>query len=531
MRKRMLRLAVFCMFIGLVAGFLSPAVNAQEAPGQNPVLTVKVRNIDRLISDIEKLAPQTPGSKAGQQLGMLRMMLQGTDWIDSERSIVAGMVLNAQKPSWFAMIPFSVANAAFQKNFSAIEGDNYYMLTFPPQQGLYISPALENSLVNASEAPAASNLEFEAAIGKLLDMFEPQMAALSKKIEKSPEAKTGQSDIGPQQIESILNSTMENLRQVDVLRLGLDLSGDIFTLHFDVDAVPNSMLAGVLIDQGGDTRLTGYQFDLPLQYRSRAHNMAGMMELMKSSFGSFYSQLGIDFDDMTEIMKAFTGEVAGGLRIGPDGFAMEMVGVLQPGIDGGDFVENTYMPFFERYNKQVSDLAAKETGKPGLNLYERTADSTVAGIKVVGVKTNLSAVIPPGQQNDNPFANQTFEMRIAGAGDLIFIASNDAKMEELIAKSRSLVETPAQGPAISFDMDLGAFFKDIQSMLPPEKVSTPFPVDLGRVAMQAEMRNGELASQISFNIADMQKLAATFASAASKAQTDTSDTNPDPAVN
>ena len=206
-----------------------------------------------------------------------------------------------------------------------------------------------------------------------------------------------------------------------------------------------------------------------------------------------------------------------------------MVGVLQPGIDGGDFVENVYMPFFERYSKQVSDLTAKETGKQGLNLYERTADSTVAGIKVVGVKTNLSAVIPPDQQKDNPFANQSFEMRIAGAGNLVFFASNDAQMEQLIAKSHSLIKAPAKGPTTRFDIDLGAFFKDIQSMIPPEKLTTPLPVDLGKVAMQAEMRNGEMASQISFDIAEMQKLVAAIASAASKAQTGTS--NPNPAVN
>jgi hypothetical protein len=91
---------------------------------------------------------------------------------------------------------------------------------------------------------------------------------------------------------------------------------------------------------------------------------------------------------------------------------------------------------------------------------------------------------------------------------LIFIASNDAQMGELIAKSHGLIKAPAKGPTVRFDIDLGAFFKDIQSMIPPEKLTTPLPVDLGKVTMQAEMRNGELTTQTSFNIAEMQKLIA-----------------------
>lgn len=525
MKRKMLRLFVFCMFTGLLSGFLSTAASAQEMTGQDPVLMVKVRDINQLLSDVEKLMPQTPGSKAGQQIAMVRGMLQGTDWIDSGRSIVAGMVLEAPQPKWVIMIPFITENAGFQQAFNAIAGNGSYMLAVPPQPGLSVSPALENSLVRASNAPMASNLVFEAAAGQLLDMLQPQMAAIAKKIETAPAEQVESSGMTPQQLQSILDSTMQTLRQVDILRFGLDLSEDIFTLHFDVDALPGSDLAGMLVDQGGDSRLMSYKFDDPIQYRSRAHNMAGMFGLMKSSLGKIYSQLGIDFDDMTEITQAFTGEMAGGIRISADGLGMEMVAVMQPGIDGEDFVQNTYMPFFERYNKQISDLAA-QTGKPGPDLYERTADSTVSGIKVMGVKTNLGAVIPPDQQKDNPLANQALEMRMAGEDDLIFFASNDAKMEELIAKSHNLVASPAQGPTASFDIDLGAFFRDIQAMMPPEKAGNPLPGDLGKVTMQADIRDGKIATRTSFNMAEIQKLVSTISSAASKANT-----NPNPAVN
>jgi len=526
MKRKMLRLIVFCMFIGLVAGFLSPAVNAQEGPDPEPVLMIKVRNIDQLISDVEKFVPQTPESKAGQQIGMLRMMLQGTDWIDSERSIVAGMVLEAEQAKWVAMIPFSAENPGFQQAFNAIAGNGYYMLAIPPQPGSSVSPAVESRLISASIAPVESNLVFEAAAGKLLGMLKPQMAAISKKIETAPPEQIEASGITPEQIQSMVDSAMGTLGQVDVLRFGLDLSEDIFTLNFGVDSLPNTMLAGILVDQGGDDRLGAYEFDMPMEFRSKPYNMSGMMELFESTYGQLYSQLGLDFADMKEITEAFTGEMAGGMGISSDGFMMEMIGTLQPGVDGADYVQNTYMPWFDRYNDQISNALAKETGNTGIPLYERTADSTVAGLKVMGVKTNFGAVIPPDQQENNPLANQAFEIRMAGADNLIFFASNDAKLGALITKARGMAAAPFQGPTMSFDIDLGAFFKDIQTLLPPDKVTTPLPVDLGKMSIQADVRDGKLATRTSFNIADMQKLTAAIAAAASKAKTEAGGADP-----
>ncbi len=531
MKRKMLRLIVFCLFMGLVTGFLLSAANAQPGTDQDPVLMVKIRNIDQLIDDIEKLMAQTPGSKAGQQIGMLRMMLQGTDWIDPERSMVAGMVFEGQTPSGAAMIPFSTPNDAFQKNFNAIAGADYYMLPLPPQSGATVSPALEQSLINASNEPAAINLVIEMAAGKLLDMLQPQMAAISQKIEAAPPEQMKESGMTPEQIQAMLNATMEKARQVDILRFGLDLSGDIFTLHFDVDALPNTMLADILVERSGGARLGAYEFDMPMEFRSKPYDMSGMMDLLESIYGPIYSQLGIDIADMKEVTKAFTGEMAGGMSISSDGFVMEMIGTLQPGTDGADYVQNTYMPWFDRYNEQISNSLAKETGNTGLPLYERTADSTVAGLKVMGVKTNFGAVIPPDQREKNPLANQAFEIRMAGADNLIFIASDDAKMETLITKARGMAAAPFQGPTMSFDIDLGAFFKDIQSLMPPDKVTTPFPVDLGKMSMQADVKDGKLATRTSFNIAEIQKLMAFFAAAASKAKAEAGGAAPNPNVN
>ena len=73
---------------------------------------------------------------------------------------------------------------------------------------------------------------------------------------------------------------LKTLRQAETFRYGLDLSGDILTLQLDIDALPNTPLASALIDPGGDSRLMNYPIDAPLQFRSRAHNMTGMMNLL-----------------------------------------------------------------------------------------------------------------------------------------------------------------------------------------------------------------------------------------------------------
>lgn len=532
MKTKMKRVLVICMFAGFIAGLIPQAANAQQEANQSPILLVKIRNINQLLDDVQKLMPPAPGSKTGQQIAGLRGLLQGTDWIDSERSIVAGMLLEGQKAKWDVLIPYRTANPNFQKAFNAIESDGCYMAAFPTQQGVSVSPAVRDSLIKASKTLAAGNLTLEASPSRLLPMLQPQMAAALKKMETAPPPKTDQITLKPQQIESMLNSMVEALSQVDILRVGLGLSGDVFTVHFDLDALPNTKLAGLLVDRDGDMRLMNCRFDMPIEFRSRGHNMSGLTDLMKSVYGPIFSQLGINVDDMVGLISVFTGEMAGGISIDKDGLVIEEIAVLKPGINGEEFLQNTYMPWFERYNKQVSEMAAKQSKKPGVLLYERTADSMVDGIKVVGVNTNLDAVLPPDAQKNNPFAGKVLEMRMAAAGNLLFMASSDRRIGDLITMSHSLVAVPAQGPTFSFDLDLGAFFKEIKSMLPPGKASNPLPSDLGKITVQGDIGNGKLATQTSFNIAELQKLVSAIGSAAArKAGTKTNSPAANPSVN
>jgi hypothetical protein len=510
MRTKILnRVAVF-MFIVLLVGFISPTANAQEADNQSPILLVKIRNIERFLSDIEKLVPQ-----AAQPLSALRPMLQGTDWIDSERSLTVAMFMDGAQSKGILLIPFRTANPGIQMMLNATVRKDYYIAAFPPQQNFTVSPALEESLQKASMAPVFGSITLETSASRLLSTIEPQMdAALKKMAETQPQANP--SGKTPQDTQAIIQDMLNILKQVDIVRFGIDLSGNILTIQYDIDAQPNTLLAGILTDPQKDTRLMNFPSDMPLQFRSRALSMPGMMELAKFGFGRLYHQLGINIDDMAERIKFFTGEIAGGIQIDSNGLAMESIYILQPGINGADFLEKTYLPWYERYIQQISEAAAKQkTGVKGL-ISERTPNSTVENLKVFGMKHNLSSLIPPGEKKPAISDKLSIEIRMASSKDLMFIASDDVKMANLIKKSRSLVKMPAQGPTILVDIKLGALIKGIQSLLPPKEASPVWPEDLGNATIKVDLKDGKLISHTSINMDEIIKVAAAFKAQAAK---------------
>ncbi|MDJ0722649.1 MAG: tetratricopeptide repeat protein [Desulfobacterales bacterium] len=504
----------------LIAGFSPAAAEAQAEASNGPQLLIKVRNIDQLLNDIERLMPAGTGVAPSQQTAMLRGMLQGTEWIDPDRSIVAGMTVKGDISSWIALIPFRTANANFQTAYGAIAGDDYYLMALPPQPGFGVAPDVKASLLAASTDAAASGLVVEAAASELLAMAQPKIAAAIASQAANPAQPGATAVMSPTETQAMLTDMLKMFEQMETVRLGLDLTGDAFTLQFDVDAWPDSFLAGLLIDRGDDVRLADYDVAMPMQFRSRAYNVPGMMQLAASGFGQIYSQMGLDFDEMAEMTKSFTGEMAGGMTADADGMGYEMVYVLQPGVDGQAFILDTYLPWFERYNRQMAAFVAQQANQPQAPpLYERTADTIVEGIKVVGVKTNYNAMLPPGDQTMSTAlagVEQIFETRLAAVGDLVLIGHNDVVMADLITRARGFQTAPAQGPMARFDFDLAAFMQGLQDMLPPGELPTTLPSDLGRLTMQAEMQDGKLATRTRFNVADLAQMGQAFSALAAR---------------
>jgi hypothetical protein len=511
MKPQFLKQIAIFMLLVFMAGYIPPAANAQTATKQEPVLLVKIRNIERFLNDVERLMPQT-----AQQIQAMRVMFQGTAWMDPERSNTVGMFLEDTKTKLILLIPFRTANTRFQATLNAAARKDYYIAAIPPQPNFAVSPAVEETLLKASMTPVLGSITLETSPSRLLPMIEPQMDAALKKMEATQPPPTNPSGLPALDTRVVMSEMLNFSKQMETLRLGMDLSDNILTLQYDIDALPNTLLARILSDPKKDARLMSFPCDLPIQFRSRAPNMSDMMELANLVYGRLYRQLGINLDEMAELTKAFTGEIAGGISIDANGLVLEAIYIMQPGIKGEDFLQKTYLPWIERYGQQISAMIAKQNNKPQRPFYERTPDSIVNGVKVIGFKENINAILPIVDNKPAIFDKLIVEMRIAAAGDLMFIASDDVKMAALMKKGLGLVKTPAQGLTTQVDIKLGAFLKGIQSLLPPKGTAIVWPDSLSNVTMKAEMRDGKLISRTSINIDDIIKLISSVKEQAAK---------------
>ncbi|MBN2320862.1 MAG: hypothetical protein JXR49_17415 [Acidobacteria bacterium] len=520
MKKAFLNFLVFCLLAGFIP-IMPQSAAAQEEADPGPYLILKIPDIEKLLSDVETFMPPNPQSKATQQLNMIRMMLFGTDWIDPGRSIVAAMLPGGKQPEFILLVPFQTANNDFQKSLNAVMGEDYYLASVPPKPNLTVSPSIESELIDASIIPAAGDLAIEIPANGLISMFEVPITAAINEIETAQPAQTTPSAFSPQDIQNMLREIINISKQVDVVQIGLSLNGDIFTVGVDFNTLPGTKLAEILIDSDSDSRLTHYPISLPIKFYSRAYNVQGVTDLMESAFAGLYGQLGIDFNEMAEMSATFTGEMAGGISITQDGLVMETIAVLKPGTDGEAFIRDTYLPWMEQYSKMLPELTSQQTDQP-IPMYERTADSTVSGIKVMGVRTNIVLPAPPDGPKINNIAYNT---RIAAVDDLMFIASNDAGIEKLINGTRDLVSMPAGGPLGRVEFDLGSYLKGIQSLMPAKQNTAAIPENLGNMTMLIGMYNGKLSIQNSFNVQVIDRLISAIGAAASKQKQIPADSN------
>jgi len=297
----------------------------------------------------------------------------------------------------------------------------------------------------------------------------------------------------------MLTGMLKTLRQAETLRYSLNLSGNSLELQLNIDARAGTQLASAWVDSGSMSRLMNYSFsDMPIQYRSRAHNMMGAMDLLQSGLGPIYKKIGLDLDAMGGMVKSFTGEAAGGMNISSDGFTFKTISVLQKETDGQAFLTNTFLPWIASLNKQISNLAAQLPEAPPVPQYERSADSTVAGNKAIGVKIAASPALN----------NKAIEIRMASKGDLLFMASDDANLASLINGASSLTAASG-GPMFRFDVQLGSLIKSSLAGLASAGLPTIDMSNIGNFNMRIDvnMANGKLAAQTNLNVDDLRKLA------------------------
>lgn len=495
---------VWMLAFAVVAG--PRPVQGRTASDAQPVLMLKIRDIDRILQDWEALMPAGSGDGPSAPPAMIKGMLQGTDWIDPARPVVAGMYYDGQTSSWLVFLPFQKPNQTFQGTYGAIAGEDYYLMRFPPVPEAPLPDAQRDQLLTAAARGPEASIVVEVAAHDALQQSESEIETVIQNMAVGSAGSSGDAPLTQEETQRLVGDLIATFKQVEILRFGFNLDPQDLLLLLDVQAMPDSYLAGVLTDQHADERLDGYRPDFPMQFRSRAYNVAGAMQMLGASFGQFYQKMGFDFDELAEIGKALTGEMAGGMDLDQGQMRFEMIYALHDAVDGDDYLNHVYLPWFEKYNRRMAVMMEAQTGQAVTPMYERMPDSTIAGRKVIGVRTRFPAMNPAGAQMPAAGVLQDYQTRMTAVDNLILMASSDTAITKMISQVGAFQKSPAQGPLAEFSMDMGAYLRGLKSFMPDGGQSIAIPADIGALTMHAEMQSGTLTTRTHFGVRDLQQM-------------------------
>ena len=97
-----------------------------------------------------------------------------------------------------------------------------------------MSAATLARLQQAAGSKPAAGLVLEAAARALLEQAEPQVAAMLGAIESNAPQTGGATGLSGPEARAMVDEILQSLRQVETLRLGLDLQQDALTILADV---------------------------------------------------------------------------------------------------------------------------------------------------------------------------------------------------------------------------------------------------------------------------------------------------------
>ena len=299
--------------------------------------------------------------------------------------------------------------------------------------------------------------------------------------------------------------------------MGIDLTPAELAFVFSSRARPGSELAGLFTRTDMPARLSGFRPDFQINFRSGPHDMAGFMKIISNTFGPFYQKIGIDFNETASLCKPFSGETAGGISCGKKGLDFEIISVLKNKEIADDFLENVYLPGIEKYSRNVAGMLEKQYGRKLDDVFVRTADSTVSGFRVVGVKSKIpvfpALTQPPGvQASDCPL--MVYDTRMTTVNNLLLMASNDRRLKKMIDLTRTFEETTPDSPLMTLDMDLGAYFSALGEMMPDWNIPVPGGTKtfagLGKIAFTLDLENGQINTVTSFRPDNIKTIIAGF---------------------
>ncbi|MBW2591977.1 MAG: tetratricopeptide repeat protein [Deltaproteobacteria bacterium] len=510
------KIAAFSGIILLAVVLLGSAVCPPTASALDVV--VKISRIENTLNLIDELAgSDTPQAKA-PATAQIRAMLQGTDWIDPDRQIVIGLELAGEQYISGILIPHIRPNANFQAAFNAKIGSDYYMISLPPGSPQVISENMEEALLKAGSSKSKTTIMAQVTVDRLLKKNREQIDSWLEKIETSKMQQTDNPMAPtPEDARAMISGMLDIASQLDTISFGIDLTPAKLAFVFSSQARAESEIAGLFTRTNTPVRLSTFKPDFQINFGSGPYNIAGFMKMMGNTFGPFYQKIGLDFSEIASMCEPFSGEMAGGLSYDKDKINFEAISVFKDGNQAVDFLENVYLPWMEKYSRNLAGLLEQQSGRKLADVFVQTTDTAVAGCKVVGVKSKFPVFPALPQTAGAPVPDCpviVYDTRMTTVDNLLLMASNDRRLEKMIGLTRTFIETTSSGPLMTLDMDLGAYLSALGEMLPDLNIPMPGGKKtfsgLGKLAFTMNLENGRIDTVTSFKLDDIKSMITSF---------------------
>lgn len=484
-----------------------------ELTANSPLgMMVKIGNIEKtidIIDDFSKMGTQNPQNSPGN---MIKGMLQGTEWIDPLRQIVIGVEMSST-PAAGILVPYLMANPNFQAAYNATPGPDYYLVSMPPGQPMTLSKESIDLMIDASRSEKSAMLVIELSASELMKLYKKNLDEMLTKMETMPQAQSsGPMAPTPADIWEMMENFFNLANQLENFQFSIDVENDLLKTTMRARAHRRTELAGLFSKTSPPSRFGGYEPSHQIVFRSGKYDTDGFSDLMFDVFGKTYEKMGIGVDSLKSLSRGFTGEMCGGATFTQNGIQFEMMAVLSDKRGAPRFIESKYIPWIQKYSRDMARTMESQLGQSIGELYVRTADSMVAGHKVYGMQTRMPNFPMMGNQPNAEAMRKmmnklTYQSRMTTVGDLMLVAHDDRKLGQLIAKVKNLkTKRSAAGPVMEIEMDMDRFFEafsEIMSEISPEAV--PFP-RLGQISMEVTMRKGVATASSTLDLARLKTL-------------------------
>jgi len=515
-KSNLLKFAIVILALSFVFSAFKP-LSATPVPGETPDIIVKIGDLEKNLNLLDEVFGTGSAQTGSSFSAQIRQFLQSTDWVDSSRAIVIGVVIKDPQPVAAVLVPFRQPNAAFESNYGAFAENDYYILPLPPDRPVILSKAFKSALNGASRSKSKSFVTIDIGLRRLMQKSEQQIRQMFSQLENMPEAQGAQDmPFSPQEFQEMALSMLDMAAQLEMLSIGLNFSKEKLSILTEASPAGESKLAKLFVSKAVTALLNKYTPRHDINFRSRSYDYSGFIEIFEEYFGQIYEKMGFDLNEIAAIMEHYTGEMVGGISFGHDTIQFECIEVLKDSKNASNFVETVYLPWIEKFSQTMVQKMQELTGEKIEKPFVHTKESNVAGYKVYGTRLKLPALPDAGAEaglfewgllND-------FEWRFTTVGNLFVFAQNDRQLGKLIKIAKTLKASPAKGPLMTMDIDLDSYFEFLLQAMPEGLgLNQPLP-ELGRVDMTLDFKDGRAVSTSSIRMQDIKNMIAYFSQAA-----------------